>query len=143
MIIFDTDIFSIAQKPENPVALRVHSHVIMLPKDVQVGTTIISYDEQTRGWFKYFRAARTRSEQLNAYAKLFQHLVDWRGANVFPFDERAANVLDHLVALKLRIGTNDLKIAAIVLSLNGTLITRNVRHFDKIPNLRVEDWTKP
>jgi len=143
MIIFDTDIFSIAQNPGNPEARTVHSHVIMLPPDVQVGTTIITYDEQTRGWFQYFAAARTRSEQIKAYAKLFKHLLDWQSANVFPFDEDAASVLDQLIALKLRIGTNDLKIAAIVLSLNGTLITRNVKHYEKIPNLRIEDWTKP
>ena len=57
--------------------------------------------------------------------------------------ENKLHLLDRLIKLKLRIGTNDLKIAAIVLSLNGTLITRNVKHYENIPNLRIEDWTKP
>ena len=142
MIIFDTDIFSIAQHPDTPEARRVQRHVMMLPEEMPVGTTIISYDEQTRGWFKFFSMARTKAEQLNAYFKLYKHLKDWQGAHVFPFDEAAANVLDYLRELKLKIGTNDLRIAAIVLSLDGTLITRNVQHFKKIPDLRVEDWTK-
>ena len=142
MIIFDTDTFSIAQHPDSPEALTLHSHVLMLPMDVPVGTTIITYDEQTRGWFKFFAEARTKSEQIKAYSKLFKHLKDWQNAHVLPFDEAAANVLDHLRTLKLKIGTNDLKIAAIVLSLDATLITRNVQHFGRIPNLRVDDWTK-
>ena len=143
MIILDTDTFSIAQHPDSPAALTLQSHIVMLPKDVPEGITIISYDEQTRGWFKFFAEARSRAEQLKAYSKLFKHLNDWQNAHVLPYDETAANVLDYLRTLKLKIGTNDLKIAAIVLSHNATLITRNAQHFGRIPNLRVEDWTKP
>ncbi len=142
MIIFDTDIYPIAQHPDSPEAMTLHSHVIQLPKDVEVGTTIVSYDEQTRGWFKFFARAKSRPEQLNAYFKLFKHLKDWQGAHVIPFDEAAADVLDHLRTLRLRVGTNDLRIAAIALSRDATLITRNLLDFERIPGLRLEDWTK-
>jgi tRNA(fMet)-specific endonuclease VapC len=36
----------------------------------------------------------------------------------------------------------DLKIAAIALSQNGLLLTANLKDFQKVPNLQVEDWTK-
>ena len=39
------------------------------------------------------------------------------------------------------IGPNDLMIAAIVLSHDATLLSRNMVDFRKIPSLKVEDWT--
>jgi tRNA(fMet)-specific endonuclease VapC len=35
----------------------------------------------------------------------------------------------------------DLKIAAIVLTHNALLISRNLKDFRKVPGLKVEDWT--
>ncbi|MEL6903712.1 MAG: type II toxin-antitoxin system VapC family toxin, partial [Cyanobacteria bacterium J06606_4] len=42
---------------------------------------------------------------------------------------------------KVRVGTMDLRIAATALSNNLTLLTRNMKDFDKVPNLHTEDWT--
>lgn len=58
-----------------------------------------------------------------------------------PFDETAANIFDELRVQKIRIGTNDLAIAAITLSVSGILITRNIVDFQRVPNLSLEDWT--
>ncbi len=41
---------------------------------------------------------------------------------------------------RIRIGTTDLKIAAIALTHQGTLLSSNRRDFDQVPGLRVEDW---
>ena len=58
---------------------------------------------------------------------------------VLPFDEFAMLVN----AARIRIGTHDLKIAAITLSLGetATLLSRNRKDFEKVPGLRVADWT--
>lgn len=40
----------------------------------------------------------------------------------------------------MRIGTMDLKIAAICLAHDATLLTRNLVDFEKVPGLRVENW---
>ena len=39
------------------------------------------------------------------------------------------------------IGPNDLFIAALVLSLNGILVTNNTREFSRVEGLLIEDWT--
>ncbi|MGD0518047.1 MAG: hypothetical protein ABSA26_10990 [Thermoguttaceae bacterium] len=42
---------------------------------------------------------------------------------------------------KVRIGTMDLRIASIALAQGFTILTRNLVDFEKVPNLKVEDWT--
>jgi tRNA(fMet)-specific endonuclease VapC len=40
------------------------------------------------------------------------------------------------------VGTMDLKIAAIVLSRDATLLSANLADFRQVPRLRVQDWTR-
>jgi len=40
------------------------------------------------------------------------------------------------------IGGNDMLIASIALSNDCTIVTNNVREFERIPGLKIEDWTK-
>ena len=63
---------------------------------------------------------------------------------VLPFDEKAADVFASVKAELERsgmpIGEPDLRIAAIALSMNLTLVTGNVRHFSRVPGLVIENW---
>jgi tRNA(fMet)-specific endonuclease VapC len=36
----------------------------------------------------------------------------------------------------------DLRVAAVALTLKATVLTRNLRDFEKVPGLIVEDWSK-
>ena len=58
------------------------------------------------------------------------------------FTNEAAAVFRQLVRARLGVGTMDLKIAAITLTNDATLLTRNVSDFGRIPGLRFEDWTQ-
>ena len=64
---------------------------------------------------------------------------------VLPFDEGAARVYgkvrSHLEKLGTPIGALDTLIGAHALSARATLVTNNVREFERIPGLRVENWT--
>lgn len=63
---------------------------------------------------------------------------------ILPFDEPAARVFGPLKAELHRHGTPldeaDLRIAAIALANDLTLVTGNVRHFTRVPNLAIENW---
>jgi tRNA(fMet)-specific endonuclease VapC len=61
---------------------------------------------------------------------------------VLPFNDAANNYYEMLRQQKIRIGTYDLRIAAIVLSVNGVLVTRNWRDFNQVPDLSLEDWSQ-
>ena len=47
----------------------------------------------------------------------------------------------NLLRQKIIIGSQDLGIAAISLSVDGIIVTRNQKDFAKVPNLNIEDWT--
>lgn len=58
------------------------------------------------------------------------------------FDEPAAAQFGQLRRARIRLGSMDLKIAAIALSQEALLLSRNLRDFQRVPGLRVEDWTQ-
>jgi tRNA(fMet)-specific endonuclease VapC len=90
-----------------------------------------------------FKALRSNiyPASMTCVALPLQHLDNYRRIPVLAFDEAAAAVFQRLRRTRLRIGTMDLKIAAIVLSRDATLLSRNLADFRQVPGLRVEDWT--
>jgi tRNA(fMet)-specific endonuclease VapC len=107
----------------------------------EIAVTIITYEEQMRGWLAYTARANTIERMLTAYARLQRHVETFKDIPVVPFDEKAAAEFERLRQAKIRIGSMDLKIAAIALAMGATLLTRNLSDFGKIPGLRIEDWT--
>nr|MCC5639148.1 hypothetical protein [Nostoc sp. CHAB 5844] len=57
------------------------------------------------------------------------------------FNQEAANHYAQFLYQKIRIGTQDLRIAAIAIANNAILVTRNQRDFSRVPGLQFEDWT--
>lgn len=102
--------------------------------------TIISLEEQMRGWLAYIARQRSFDEQVTAYARLQGLVDDYSPRIVFEFDSRAASEAQRLRKAKIRIGTMDLKIAAIALSTQSRLLTRNVADFRRVPGLQLEEW---
>jgi tRNA(fMet)-specific endonuclease VapC len=140
MYILDTDILTLLEEPKGYAARRLQARLASVPED-QVATTIISYEEQTRGWFALLAKAKTVAAQIAAYRRLNRHLNNYRGLTVLDFDDGAAVEFQRLKTMRLKVGTMDMKIGAIALALSATLLTRNLAHFRHFPNLNVEDWT--
>jgi tRNA(fMet)-specific endonuclease VapC len=141
--VLDTDVFTLSELHDSPEYLRLHARVLQLADDDRIVTTIITYEEQTRGWLAYAAKSRDIRHQMKAYGRLKRHLQTYLGFEVLDFDAAAAEEYERIRKLKLHICSSDMRIAAITLSQNAILLSRNVRDFAKVPDLVVEDWTKP
>lgn len=119
---------------------RIRERLRSVPLD-DVATSIINYEEQMRGWLARIAQAPTPERQIAAYSELRRQLRNYCDIAVVEYDARAAVAFERLRQARVRIGTMDLKIAAITLANNATLLTRNLSDFGKVPGLRAEDWT--
>jgi predicted nucleic acid-binding protein len=75
--------------------------------------------------------------------KLFEDVLLPR-ATILPFDFSAAKKYGGIRSFLEKQGTPlahaDLQIASITLSMNMTLITGNLKHFQRVPQLTVDNW---
>jgi tRNA(fMet)-specific endonuclease VapC len=87
-----------------------------------------------------YGAARRRNSRLS---ERVQQLIHDAGV-VLPFDEAAAHTYGDLQATLEQAGPPlaepDLQIASIALANELTVVTGNVRDFDRVPGLAVENW---
>ena len=94
-----------------------------------------------RGWLTDIPEARSIERQQAKYHQLIRMLNYYYATPILPFDDAAVAVFQNLWLQRLRVGTMDIKIAAIALANEATLLTRNLSDFGKVPGLRAEDWT--
>lgn len=64
-----------------------------------------------------------------------------RAFELLPYDENAEQCFADLRAQNLRVGSQDLRIAAIALANDACVVTRNQRDFERVPNLTLVDWS--
>jgi tRNA(fMet)-specific endonuclease VapC len=108
--------------------------------DHDIVTTVVSFKEQLRAWPNVIGRYADVSRQVTYYERLAGLAGFFHRWRMLPFDDAAAQEFKRLRHERIRIGTADLKIAAIALTYQGTLLTSNLRDFDQVPGLRVEDW---
>ena len=140
MVVLDTDHMTLLEWGRSGEQRRLLTRLADLEPD-EVTTTIISFEEQTRGWLAYLARTRTMNQQVEAYRRLNRQLDNYRRILVLDFDDSAAAEFQQLQRSRIRVGTMDLKIAAIVLARDATLLSRNRLDFSKVPGVQVEDWT--
>ena len=139
MILLDTDHVTHLQWG-GPAAEKISRRLQEAGLDI-AATTIISYEEHVRGWLSRLSAPKTLMYEVEIYAKLRQQLEFYQTLEIHDFTEFAAIEFQKLRHIPVRIGTKDLKIAAIALASDALLLTKNLRDFRKVPGLRVEDAT--
>jgi len=138
MYILDTDHASLYQHGDPLLGQRLDT----LPPN-QLATTIVTYEEQITGRLTVVRRAAAGPARVHAYLWLQRTLDFFCRMPMLPLDEPASIIFQRLIALKLRIGTQDLRIASIALANEMTLLTRNRRDFQRVPGLVLEDWSIP
>jgi tRNA(fMet)-specific endonuclease VapC len=92
---------------------------------VQVFTTIITAQEVTEGWCAFIRKQKAGgAKQIHGYQQFHHSLELLMEFTVIAFDAQAAATFLHLRKALPRAGTQDLKIAAICLEHDATVLTR-------------------
>lgn len=113
---------------------------LMEERKADVFTCIVAVEETCQGWLALLHRLRAGRDQLEAYDKFQRSIGALLMFPILKFDEQAAVIYHDLHRQLPRLGSMDLKIAAICLTHNATLLSRNLRDFEKVPGLRVENW---
>ena len=140
-VILDSDMLSILQRRSEPECGRLEQRLSQL-SDGDVFTTIVTFQEQMRGWLAALHKSRTDQRLLLAYTELQSMLGDFCHLNILPFETAAQSEFNRLRRQNVRIGTMDLRIASVALATQSTLLSRNLHDFQRVPELNVEDWTR-
>jgi tRNA(fMet)-specific endonuclease VapC len=139
MTLLDTDHLTVLSFPESRDAQTLISRMSHEEDDAFVAS-IVSAEEQFRGWLAYINRMTSPRRQTVAYARLGALIEFFSNWEVLAFDDLAAIEFDRLRRGKVRIGSMDLKIAAIALVNDCRLLSANLRDFNQVPGLQVESW---
>ncbi len=139
LVLLDTDHISLMDRGGLEGG-RILARLARMPPD-DFATTIVTYEEQIRGWLAISSQARTEPQRIGAFQRLKRHLFFFCKLTVVDYDGQASELFVRLRNEGVRVKTKDLQIAAIALANNATLLTRNLSDFGKVPGLRVEDWS--
>ena len=107
--------------------------------------SIITFEEILRGVLNLLKQARKHprnAAKIVEYHGLLRSLVhDLPRFEILPYDANAEAQFQQIPANVRQQHSQDCHIVAVVLANSLTVITRNTRHFARIPGLFYEDWT--
>jgi tRNA(fMet)-specific endonuclease VapC len=109
-----------------------------------VAITIVTAEEKIKGRLATINGLSgiEKVDRLAvAYRTLQATLDDLKTFPTLLFSDMARDRYRELLQQKIRVGSHDLRIAAITLAAGGVLVTRNRRDFEQVSGLKIEDWT--
>lgn len=136
LYVLDTDHISLLQRGDSKIMAN-----LVRVNVADRAVTVITVAEQMQGRLAVIRRARREADAVRGFERLRETLAFYLAVQVLPYDAPAVAEFERLRRQRIRIGTQDLRIASIVLSRDATLVTRNARDFSLVPTLRIEDWS--
>ena len=136
LYVLDTDTLTLYRRGHPPVVQKMLHQALNT-----LATTAITVEEQLTGWYTLLRRHRTKEQLARAYHNLLETVVELNQFRLLSFTEDSIDRFDGLRSQKLGVRGNDLRIAAIALVHDATVVTRNVSDFARVPGLRVENWS--
>ncbi|KAM3092717.1 type II toxin-antitoxin system VapC family toxin [Phormidesmis sp. 146-12] len=137
--LLDTDTASLLLQ-RHPV---VSQYIVV--NGVDVAISIVTVQELFNGWVVRINSAKSTEELVKLYEKFYKTILLCKKVPILGFEvtasEQLAKLLQEKPSLSKQKLQRDMRIAAIALSQNATLVTRNYRDFSQVPNLLIEDWT--
>lgn len=107
MILLDTDHLTVLKYLGSLQYARLRARMAA-SSDQEFATTIVSAEEQLRGWLAEINRQHDPQQQVIAYDSLQKLLNFLSGFSLIEFDEKAAAEFLRLRKAKVRIGTLDL-----------------------------------
>jgi tRNA(fMet)-specific endonuclease VapC len=123
-------IYLIKNKPPS-----IAAHINTLDKDAALCMSFFTYAELLKGAERSTRKAQVLN-QLNQLTRIIPVQYDTNHR----LCEHYATQFTLLKTAGTPIGANDLWIACHALSQNATLVTHNLREFERIAGLKLDDW---
>jgi tRNA(fMet)-specific endonuclease VapC len=134
--LLDTDHVTLLQHRHARLLQRLAPHPL-----AAVAVSAVTVEETLRGRLAALANARVGAARVLQYRHLLEAVQFLSQLQLLAYDTSAENSFQQLLTLRLRIGTRDLKIAAVALANGLTLLTRNRRDFGRIPGLTLDDWS--
>jgi tRNA(fMet)-specific endonuclease VapC len=134
--ILDTDTVSLFQRGHAVVCNNVQ-----VRPWISLAVTVITVEEQLRGWYDRLRKTRNNTDLARAYQRLTDTAKFFGQIEILSFPKSTIDRYELLRRQVQNVGKNDLRIAAIAIENGATLVTRNLRDFSRVPGLAVEDWS--
>jgi tRNA(fMet)-specific endonuclease VapC len=138
MIAFDTDVLSLIFKGDLLIVDRLKAVAVD-----QQRIPIIVAEEMLRGRLDAIRQAQAKRIRVTveqAYELFEQSIGNIRRFRLLSFTQAAQKLYEGLRSAKIRVGSQDLRIAAICIVHGAILATRNRRDNEQIPGLTYEVW---
>lgn len=139
MIAYDTDVLVELLKGQAAYAAKAQA----IPPAEQF-VPIVVVEEIQRGRLNGIRQAEAGKGRLSlerAYELYERTFAALRAMPLLSYTKEAHEQYQTWRTAKVNVSTHDLRIAAICVAFAAKLITRNRRHFERIPGLTVEFWT--
>jgi tRNA(fMet)-specific endonuclease VapC len=137
--VLDTDHLSLLERGNPKIQGRLRQ-----VDTSSVAITIVTAEEKVKGRLAAINSLSglERVDRLAvAYQALQSTIEDLQSLPILPFTDLARDRYRELLEQKIRVGSHDLRIAAITLSVDGVLVTRNRRDFERVAGLQIADWS--
>ncbi|MCE9525861.1 MAG: type II toxin-antitoxin system VapC family toxin [Planctomycetales bacterium] len=138
MILLDSDHLSVLADPRQTKGTKLKQR--LRSSGESIALPIVTLEEQFRGWLALIRRGHDVHKQIVPYLRFQNLIIFLREWDIVGWNEPAADEFKRLRAARVRIGTQDLKIASLTLANDALLLSANLRDFKQVPGLRVENW---
>jgi tRNA(fMet)-specific endonuclease VapC len=138
LYVMDTDVLSLYQRNHPQVSAQIR---LARQNGMNLTTTVVTVEEQYAGRLAQIRKAKTPEILIAAYDRLNTTFSLFSQLKILGYDRNADDYFRQFRQQGIRIGTQDLRIASIVLAHNGIIITRNHKDFGQVPTIIIEDWS--
>jgi tRNA(fMet)-specific endonuclease VapC len=141
--ILDTNHFTAYQQLHPIVSAKIQS----IDRN-NLALTSVTLQEQARGWLNSIKLAsqgpvNQRTQRLIGAHRSLR--ISFQLMHQFQILELSTAAYERFLSLRrqgIRISTPDLQIAAIAIEIGSIVATQNLRDFEQVPGLVIEDWFK-